>query len=167
MLNEWVAFGIVAVICGLLAILVRMSGSEASGDMNAHDQNPDEIPDDPYFGLTPLEMSRAIVAIHSKPREPGRPADPARPVGFWPTVSTELQLSSLRDEFGPEADVDRIRHQEQLFSDHVSPVLKLDWSLPNDEFDRAVADGLRRHFPELTEDARRVITGSYSYSHAK
>jgi hypothetical protein len=30
-----------------------------------------------------------------------------------------------------------------------------------------VADGLARHFPELTEDARRVIAGNYSYSHAK
>ena len=40
-------------------------------------------------------------------------------------------------------------------------------AVANDEFDRAVADGLARHFPELTEDARRVIAGNYSYSHAK
>lgn len=39
--------------------------------------------------------------------------------------------------------------------------------LPNDEFDRQVMEGIRRHFPELTEDARRVIAGNYSYSHAK
>ena len=167
MLNEWVAFGIVAVICGLLALLVRMSGDEPGSDKTADDCRTATAPDAPYFGLTPLEMSRAIVAIHSKPREPGRPGEPAQPVGFWPTVSTELQLGQLRDEFGSEANVDRIWRQEQLFSDHVSRVLRLDWSLPNDEFDRAVAAGLQRHFPELTEDARRVITGSYSYSHAK
>ena len=27
-MNEWVAFGIVAVICGLLAVLVRWAGNE-------------------------------------------------------------------------------------------------------------------------------------------
>ena len=31
----------------------------------------------------------------------------------------------------------------------------------------AVVDGLARHFPELTADARQVIAGNYSYSHAK
>ncbi len=30
MMNEWVAFGIVAVICGILALLVRLSGDDAS-----------------------------------------------------------------------------------------------------------------------------------------
>ena len=161
MINEWVAFGIVAVICGLLALLVRMSGDDPGSDKPVDDRSVADAPVDPYFGLTPLEMSRAIVAIHSRPREPGQPAS------FWPNVSTELQLGWLRDEFGPAANIDRIWRQEQLFSDHVSRVLKLDWMLPNDEFDRAVAAGLQRHFPELTEDARRVITGNYSYSHAK
>ena len=28
--NEWVAFGIVAVICGVLAVLVRLAGSDGS-----------------------------------------------------------------------------------------------------------------------------------------
>jgi hypothetical protein len=56
---------------------------------------------------------------------------------------------------------------EQFFGSRVSRTLKLDWMLPNDEFDRAVMDGLRQHFPELTDDARRVIAGNYSYSHAK
>lgn len=37
MINEWLAFGIVAVICGLLAMLVRMSGD---GDADA-DEPPD------------------------------------------------------------------------------------------------------------------------------
>jgi hypothetical protein len=30
-----------------------------------------------------------------------------------------------------------------------------------------VGEGLREHFPELTEEARQVIAGNYSYSHAK
>ena len=29
-MNEWLAFGIVAVICGLLALLVRLSGGDES-----------------------------------------------------------------------------------------------------------------------------------------
>lgn len=57
--------------------------------------------------------------------------------------------------------------EEQFFGSRVSRALNLDWMLPNDEFDRAVMDGLRRNFPELTEDARSVIAGNYSYSHAK
>ena len=28
-------------------------------------------------------------------------------------------------------------------------------------------EGLREHFSELTEEARQVIAGNYSYSHAK
>ena len=119
------------------------------------------IPADTYCGLSPEEMSRAIVAYHSGPREPGRP------VGYWPVGSEETRLGWLRAEFGPAADVARIRLQEQFFGSRVSRALKLDWMLPNDEFDRQVMEGLRRHYPELTEDARRVIAGNYSYSHAK
>lgn len=119
------------------------------------------IPPDRYCGLSPAEMSRAIVACHAGPRTPGEP------VGFWPTVSTERQLAALCAEFGPAADAERIRLQEQFFANRVSRALQLDWMLPNAEFDRAVIDGLRHHFPELSDDARRVIAGSYSYSHAK
>jgi len=119
------------------------------------------IPVDTYCGLSPEEMSRAIVAYHSGPREPGKP------IGYWPVGSEEARLGWLRDEFGAAADVERIRLQEQFFGSRVSRALKLDWMLPNDEFDRAVTEGLRQHFPELTEDARRVIAGNYSYSHAK
>jgi len=119
------------------------------------------IPADTYCGLSPEDMSRAIVAYHSGPREPGKP------VGYWPVGSEEMRLEWLRAEFGPAADVERIRLQEQFFGGRVSRALKLDWMLPNDEFDRAVTEGLRQHFPELTEDARRVIAGNYSYSHAK
>ena len=34
-------------------------------------------------------------------------------------------------------------------------------------FDQAVGEGLREHFSELTEEARQVIAGHCSYSHAK
>lgn len=119
------------------------------------------IPADTYCGLSPEDMSRAIVAYHSGPREPGKP------IGYWPAGSEETRLGWLREEFGAAADVERIRLLEQFFDSRVSRALKLDWMLPNDEFDRAVMEGLRRLFPELTEDARRVIAGNYSFSHAK
>jgi len=116
------------------------------------------IPPDRYCGLTPLEMSRAIVAYHSGPRRQGEPA------GYNPVGSLETRLGWLREEFGPDADVERIRLLEQFFSGRMSRLLQLDWMLPAAEFDRAVWDGLRAHFPELTDDARRVIAGNYSYS---
>lgn len=37
----------------------------------------------------------------------------------------------------------------------------------NAAFDRAVFEGLLRHFPDLTAEARAVLAGNYSYSHAK
>ena len=104
-------------------------------------------------------MSRAIVAYHCGPRRPGEP------VGYNPVGSTETRLGWLRDEFGPAADIELIRAQEQAFSSRVSERLDLDWMLPDAEFDRAVTEGLARNFPELSEDARRVIAGNYSYSH--
>lgn len=120
-----------------------------------------DIPAEKYCGLTPEDMSRAIVVYHSGPRRPDQPA------GYWPVGSPETRLGWLREEFGPEADVERIRLVEQFFSSRVSRALSLDWMLPNQEFDRAVLEGLRQNFPELTEDARWVIAGNYSYSHAK
>ena len=119
------------------------------------------IPPDKYCGLTPEGMSRAIVAYHSGPRRQDQL------VGYNPVGSLETRLSWLRSEFGPEADVEKIRLQEQFFSGRVNRVLNTDWMLPNQEFDRAVGKGLRVHFPELTEEARQVIAGNYSYSHAK
>jgi hypothetical protein len=119
------------------------------------------IPPDKYCGLTPEDMSRAIVAYHSGPRRPDEP------VGYSPIGSQETRLGWLRDEFGTDADITRIRVQEQFFSSRVSRSLKLDWMLDNQEFDRTVAKDLREHFPELTEEARNVIVGNYSYSHAK
>lgn len=120
-----------------------------------------DIPSDTYCGLTPEEMSRAIVAVHGGSRMPGEP------VGYSPLISPVSQLQRLRDECGADADVERIRLQEQFFGGRVSQALKLDWMLPNDVFDELVADGLLKHFPELTADARAVIAGGYSYSHAK
>ena len=49
----------------------------------------------------------------------------------------------------------------------MSRALKLDWILSNEAFDRVVYGCLRQHFPELTDEARNVIAGNYSYSHAK
>lgn len=119
------------------------------------------IPADTYCGLTPEDMSRAIVASGSGPRRSGVP------IGYMPVGSEETRLGWLREEFGPDADIERIRLQEQFFGSRVSRALNLDWMLPNDAFDRMVMEGLRQHFPELTEDARQVIEGNYSYSHAK
>jgi hypothetical protein len=119
------------------------------------------IPPDRFCGLAPADMSRVVVACHSRRGPPGEPA------GFWPIVSPEVQLDNLRAEFGPEADVARLRLLEQFFSSRVSRALAVDWQLADAEFDRAVEDGLLRHFPELTADARRAIAGGYSYSHMK
>jgi len=119
------------------------------------------IPPDTYCGLSPADMSRAIVASHAAPRKPGEP------VGYWPASSPETRLGRLREEFGPGVDVERIVLLEQFFAARVSRTLALDWMLPAAEFDRCVAEGLARHFPELTADARAVIAGSHSYSHAK
>lgn len=119
------------------------------------------IPPEKYCGLSPAEMSRVIVACHSAHRQPGEP------VGFWPVISVETQLGRLSEAFGPDVDVERLRLLEQFFSSRVNEALQLDWMLDNAAFDRAVHDGLSKHFPELSDDARRVIAGNYSYSHAK
>jgi len=119
------------------------------------------IPADTYCGLTAEEMSRAVVAYHSGPRKPGEP------VGYMPVGDVATRLSWLREEFGPDVDVERLRIQEQCFGARVSRALQVDWMLPDGEFDQAVSEGLRLRFPELSEDARRVIAANYSYSHAK
>lgn len=119
------------------------------------------IPPDKYCGLTPSDMSRLIVAYHSGPRRDGEP------IGYMPVGSIETRMGWLRNEFGPDADIERMRLQEQFFGGRIDQALQLDWMLPDDEFDRHVREGLARHFPELTDEARRVIAGNYSYSHAK
>lgn len=117
------------------------------------------IPSDRYCGLTPHAMSRVIVAYHCGPRRPGEP------IGYDPIASPETRSAWLREAFGPDADVERLRLLEQFFSARINRLLKLDWMLPDAEFDRAVTAGLREHFPELTDEARAVIAGNYSYSH--
>ena len=124
-------------------------------------ERPYGIPPGKYCGLTPEDMSRAIVAYHSGPRRPDQP------VGYNPVGSLEARLGWLRNEFGPDADVERIRLQEQFFSGRVSRALNMNWMLPDQHFDQTVGEGLREHFPELTDEARQVIAGNYSYSHAK
>jgi len=119
------------------------------------------IPADTYCGLSAADMSRAVVAHDSGPRRPGEPA------GYWPAAAADTRLAWLREEFGPDADIARLQIVLQVFQHRVSRTLAVDWQLPNDEFDRAVAAGLDRHFPGLSADARRVIAGNYSYSHAK
>lgn len=116
------------------------------------------IPAETFCGLSAEEMSRAIVA------HDGGPCEPGSPVGYNPIASPQTRLGWLRDAFGPTADVERIRLQLQFFHSRISRTITVDWMLPLDAFERQVADGLRQHFPELGDDARRVITGNYSYS---
>jgi len=106
-------------------------------------------------------MSRAIVAYDCGPREPGAP------VGYNPIGGLEMRTDWLHEAFGPEVDVESLRLKIQFFLGRVSEALTLDWMLDNDAFDRTVADGLARHYPDLSDDARAVIAGNYSYSHAK
>lgn len=117
------------------------------------------IPPDRYCGLTPLDMSRVIVAYHCGPRRPGEP------IGYCPIGSPETRLGWLREAFGADADIERLRLVEQFFAARINALLKLDWMLPDAEFDQAVSEGLRKHFPELTDEARNVVAGNFSYSH--
>jgi hypothetical protein len=88
-------------------------------------------------------------------------------VGYNPVGAPETRLGWLREEFGPDADVEMIRLRVQFFGGRVDAALGLDWMKDNDAFDRAVVAGLERHFPDLTADARAVLAGNYSYSHMK
>ena len=119
------------------------------------------IPPDRFCGLSAEEMSRAIVAHDSGPRKPGEP------VGYWPAGSADTRRAWLREAFGPEADVEALRLRVQFFMGRLDEQLRVDWMLDNHEFDRAVRDGLDRLYPDLSADARTVIAGNYSYSHAK
>jgi hypothetical protein len=119
------------------------------------------IPPDRFCGLDADAMSRAIVAHDGGPRRPGEP------VGYNPIGSLQTRAGWLRDAFGPEADVEMLRLRVQFFLGRVAETLKADWMLDNAEFDRAVWDGLTFHYPDLSADARAVIAGNYSYSHAK
>jgi len=119
------------------------------------------IPPDRFCGLTADEMSRAIVAHDCGPQAPGQP------IGYDPIAPEEARLGRLREAFGPDADVAVIRQRLRFFLARVSEAVKVDWMLDNAAFDRAVWDGLAAHYPDLSADARAVISGSYSYSHMK
>lgn len=119
------------------------------------------IPPDRFCGLTADEMSRAIVAYDCGPRPPGEP------VGYNPIASLPTRTGWLREAFGPDVDAEALRLKVQFFMGRVSEALALDWMLDNDAFDRAVVEGLTRHYPDLSADARSVIAGNHSYSHAK
>jgi hypothetical protein len=119
------------------------------------------IPEDRFCGMSAADMSRAIVAHDGGPRAPGEAA------AYDLIGSTETRLGRLRAEFGPDADVETIRLRMQFFGGRVDEALALDWMLDNADFDRAVIEGLERHFPDLSADARTVLAGNYTYSHAK
>lgn len=119
------------------------------------------IPPDRFCGLTAGDMSRAIVAHDGGPRQPGQP------VGYDPLASAETRLGWLGEAFGPDADVESIRLRMQCFGGRLSAALKLDWMQDNADFEWAVAEGLERHYPDLSADARAVIGGSYASSHWK
>jgi hypothetical protein len=119
------------------------------------------IPPDRFCGMTAVEMSRAIVAHDGGPCEPGRPA------AYTPVGSTETRLGWLREEFGPEADVRAIRLRMQFFGGRVAETLDLDWMQENAAFERAVAEGLEKNYPDLSAAARAVLAGNYAYSHWK
>ncbi|MFM7185595.1 MAG: hypothetical protein ACKO4Z_12605 [Planctomycetota bacterium] len=75
---------------------------------------------DRYCGLTPEEMSRAVVACHGGPHRPGEP------VGFWPGVSEEAKEAALREAFGSDADVERLRVMVQFFDHRLAKALAVD-----------------------------------------
>lgn len=119
------------------------------------------IPADRFCGLSADAMSGAIVAYDCGPRGPGELT------GYNPIGPEETRLTWLRDALGPDVDAEAIRLRIQCFMGRVREALQVDWMLDNDAFDRVVWDGLAEHFPDLSPDARAVIAGNYSYSHAK
>ena len=119
------------------------------------------IPPDRFCGLDAATMSCAIIAHDCGPLRPGEA------VGYNPIGSPETRLGWLRQAFGPDVDVEHLRLCVQFFHGRISEALPLDWMLPNDEFDRQVVEGLARLYPDLTPEARAVIAGNHSYSHAR
>ncbi|MFN5950513.1 MAG: hypothetical protein ACK43N_18615, partial [Pirellulaceae bacterium] len=73
----------------------------------------------------------------------------------------------LHQAFGEQADVERIQVQINFFLAKVRQLIPVDWMLPAFQFAQVIEEGLEKHFPELSVDARNVILGSYTYSHAK
>jgi hypothetical protein len=133
------------------------SGAETRGSL----ERRYGIPPDRFCGLSADDLSRAIVAHDGGPRPPGQA------VGYSPIGSPKTRMGWLRDAFGPDADVEMLRLRVQFFMGRVRDTVAVDWMLDNQEFDQAVWDGLALHYPDLSADARAVIAGNYSYSHAK
>ncbi len=119
------------------------------------------IPPDRFCGLSADEMSGAIVAYGCGPRKPGEP------IGYWPASSADTRRAWLQEAFGADADAETLRLKIEFFMGRIDEVLKVDLALDNRDFDQAVWDGLARLYPDLSADARTVITGTYSYSHVK
>jgi hypothetical protein len=119
------------------------------------------IPPDRFCGLDAATMSRAIIAHDCGPLRPGEA------VGYNPIGSTETRLGWLRQAFGRDVNAEHLRLCVQFFHGRISEALPLDWMLPNDDFDRQIVEGLARLYPDLTPEARSVIAGKTSYSHAR
>lgn len=119
------------------------------------------IPEERFYGLEGESMSRAIVASMGLGGLDGTPA------AYHPLRSPEICRQRLHHAFGEQADVERIQVQVDFFLAKVSQLIPVDWMLPAPQFARVIDEGLEKHFPELTADARNVILGSYTYSHAK
>jgi len=60
-MNEWLAFGTVAVICGLLAALTRWAGSEGG------DQQPPDTPAAPWAASQAKSRCRKTIGHENEP----------------------------------------------------------------------------------------------------
>ncbi|MFN5770404.1 MAG: hypothetical protein ACK5ZC_10840 [Pirellulaceae bacterium] len=120
-----------------------------------------QIPEERFYGLDERSMSLAIVASM------GLGGLDGAPVGYDPVRTPETSHQRLHQAFGEQADVERIQVQINFFLAKVRQLIPVDWMLPAFQFAQVIEEGLEKHFPELSVDARNVILGSYTYSHAK
>lgn len=120
-----------------------------------------QIPEERFYGLDERSMSLAIVASM------GLGGLDGAPVGYDPVRTPETSQQRLHQAFGEQADVERIQVQINFFLAKVRQLIPVDWMLPAFQFAQVIEEGLEKHFPELSADARNVILGSYTYSHAK
>lgn len=120
-----------------------------------------QIPEERFYGLDEQSMSLAIVASM------GLGGLDGAPVGYDPVRTPETSQQRLHQAFGEQADVERIQVQINFFLAKVRQLIPVDWMLPAFQFAQVIEEGLEKHFPELSADARNVILGSYTYSHAK
>ncbi|MFN9549129.1 MAG: hypothetical protein ACK56Q_02490 [Pirellulaceae bacterium] len=120
-----------------------------------------QIPEERFYGLDERSMSLAIVASM------GLGGLDGAPVGYDPVRTPETSQQRLHQAFGEQADVERIQVQINFFLAKVRQLIPVDWMLPAFQFAQVIEEGLEKHFSELSVDARNVILGSYTYSHAK